>query len=282
MKIKKDSLRKVRKSHVEPVVGILKSNPTTVISAMILDGKTTGSGDTITPETKILIGVRNPQTNLTHPGVVSTPTQRVPKSLFASILQLSKKNKRSFNFNSSFPEQIFDAYQLQAPLFDSQRQTGHNAVMYAVESLLVAKLGLAEPLQRAALHFTATPVVLLSGSTLYEIPGSVGGFINDRRQLKDHSLVVKRAGEPVMQEYIQMVCLKVIVDNADVFPSVTASYSEIKWITIAEFLIMTKRKDVTVLKGYFSEKTLDFCLHGICMLSSLAHLSFLKLTIDSP
>ncbi len=256
-------------------------NATTVISLTVIDGKTLGPKGRVILDTRILVGVRNPKTNLTHPNVISVPTQRIPQQLFKAILDLVKKTKVNSDFYSRFPEEIFEVELLKSSPFSSRDIKGHNPIIYAVESVLASKLGVSESIQRGEISFVASPVTLLFGSTQYAFLNEEIDLVDDAVQLKKYTSLVKLGKERLRQEYIQMLAIKVVVDNADVFPISTASYSEAKWIKISEFIEMTQKKDVTMLTKYFAEKTIHFCVHGLCVLASFTYLLFLGLIPDS-
>ena len=66
-----------------PNAWIKKTTPVVVLT--ILDGNTLGPNGEIDDKTKILVGVRDYRANPTHPNVISTPTQRIPKGLFDEL-----------------------------------------------------------------------------------------------------------------------------------------------------------------------------------------------------
>ena len=61
------------------------------------------------PARNILIGVRNPEVNKTHPNVVSTPTMRIPRALADQILQNIQLTETSLP-ELNFPAQAIRAY----------------------------------------------------------------------------------------------------------------------------------------------------------------------------
>ena len=82
---------------------------------------------------EVLLVVRNPQTNATHPGTVSVPTQRVPPA----VLPLLTRTEVSERWSSN------------------ERLSGHKAEIFVVESVLARKLGLADALEAGTIAFEA-------------------------------------------------------------------------------------------------------------------------------
>ena len=56
-----------------------------VLSLTVLDARTLPEG-ILRPDSLLLVVVRRPDCNPTHPNVVSVPTQRLPRSLFCELL----------------------------------------------------------------------------------------------------------------------------------------------------------------------------------------------------
>ena len=240
--------------------GMSQMKSSSVVSLTILDDITLSSS-AINDETKILIGVRNAETNITDPNVVSVPTQRVPPSLLKEICSKSHKAKINENFGLNFPENFLQAHLLDAPVVDNRQVSGHDSTIYAVESVLTGKLGLADALESGNIHFTASPASLLVGSVLYDkITANLPGRPIKVREQELH------------QEYQEMCNIRVILSGAEYVPKSTASYSALRWIDVHKFMEMTRSKDYGLLLSVFGRQAVGYCVHGLCLTSSYMYL----------
>src|SRR5436305_9094016 len=97
-----------------------------VLALTIIDGDTLQDGK-IVEDTQLLLVVRNPEANLTHPNIISVPTQRIPNELLLGYLRSSSVEHQ----DDSSATTIFDG-----EIFNSNVANGHNPLVYAVESLL--------------------------------------------------------------------------------------------------------------------------------------------------
>lgn len=237
-----------------------QKKPSPVISLTILDDATLSSSE-IHDQTKILIGVRSAEANITDPNVVSVPTQRAPPKLLKEICSKSQKVEISKNIGLNFPEHFLQAYLLNAPVIDNKQVSGHNSTIYAVESVLTRKLGLADALERGNIHFTACPTSLIVGSVFYEkitsdLPGKP---INVQEQ-------------ELHQEYQEMCNISVRLSDARYVPKSTASYSALRWIDVHKFMEMSRTKDYDLLISVFGQQAVNYCVHGLCLTSAYIHL----------
>ena len=250
----------------ESALGKTESNPTPVLVLTVFDGNTLGSDGEITEKTRMLVGGRSGETNLTHPDVISTPTQRVPKSVLDDILRLSQQAEVTTQTELRFPERVSRVIALETPVYDSKES--HNPVVYAVRSLLSAKLGLAEALEKNEVHFTATPVTSLVGSVLYAVlEGQTAA------QFERHAVPVTIGGEQYMQEYHQMLNVRVVLDNPDLVPAGTPSYSNLYWMTVAQFNQMNQTRDLRHVSGISMEQAFGYCIHGLCLMTSSVYVN---------
>jgi len=197
---------------------------------------------------RILVGVRDSKNNAVHPMVVSTPTQRVPAVVLEQICSGAAKLNIDTPLDLNFPEQVMSAHLLEAPKVHSRSANGHDPLIYAVESILSKKLGLSAPLEERNVHFTATPVSLL-----------VGNIFSD-----DES-----------KECLTLCNVRVLLENATLIPKSTPSYSRLFWIQEGEFLEMTRRRDLIGLEHVLGGHSAEYCVHGLCILSSFVHLNAL-------
>lgn len=111
-----------------------------VLTLLIVDYNTLEDNE-IVPTTKIWVCVRKPDTNRTHPDILSIPTQRIPKDI------ISRCALEEFVSNEHF--------------------SGHNPIIYIVENLLSCKLGLADSIENAKLTFEASLLGCYKGTASY-------------------------------------------------------------------------------------------------------------------
>lgn len=97
----------------------------------------------ITYDTRILVGVRRPESNAQHPGVVSVPSERIPEAVIDTI----------------------PVGPPTSPLIACGGHPGAHQVTYAVKSVLSQKLGLADRLELGSIRFTAAPRLVFSGKS---------------------------------------------------------------------------------------------------------------------
>jgi hypothetical protein len=200
-----------------------------VISLTIID-RATLEGRLTSNTTKILVVVRDPRTNASHPNVVSVPTQRIPLSLHLEIL-------------GTMPgiRELLNGCSYRIPLVDNGFINGHNPIIYAVESLLASKLGLAESLELGELSFRARLRVVKAGKSYH---------LSDPTSEQVH--------------YILMANILVVVtDGASLFPRRTASYSQISWVEVSKFIHMVEQKNPEVLG--IGLNAIEYCVHGLCI-----------------
>ena len=63
-----------------------------VLSLVVLDG--TAEAGSVTEDSQVLVTVRDPFNNRTHPGVVSVPTIRLPAALAVELRQGQRVNNQ--------------------------------------------------------------------------------------------------------------------------------------------------------------------------------------------
>src|SRR3954463_11005563 len=114
------------------------------LSLTLVDATTMRDG-VLLATSDVLIAARRPGANRTHPNVVSVPTQRIPASLHADLLSAAS-HEETTDRGVSF----FDGGEV-----DSGFDDGHHPVVFAVESLLGRKLGLAEALENGEVEYRA-------------------------------------------------------------------------------------------------------------------------------
>jgi len=195
-----------------------------VLTLTIIDASTLVDGK-VSKDSMVRICVRDEKTNRTHPNVVSVPTQRIPKPLAQIIIADSVKT--GVHDNTILWKQ---------GLVSNEDVDGRDAVIFAVESLLSRKLGVASILEKDGLSFDAG----LAGTHL-----GVAKYDN----LND-------------EEKLHMVNIQVYVTNGtDQFPEITASYNFTDWMSVEEFLNAWDNR-------HNPESEIRLCVGGLCCLST--------------
>ena len=239
-----------------------EQEPAPIVALTILDAETLGPNDRVLDSTRILVTARHPDTNPTHPNVVSVPTQRVPATLMRALCGRGRPTGKDHGLHSKaaslrLPERVLRARTFKVPFIDSGSVRGHAPIVYAVESLLCGKLGLAEAIEKKSVRFSAAPVLHVVGTVLYE------------RTSPDIP------GEPVTldgQEYCQELCefcnIQVHLLGARSVPESTASYRQILWTTVEEFRRLVEARDTEVMLALFGDRSVHYCVHGLCLTTS--------------
>jgi len=228
-----------------------------VVSLALIDIATLGSNEIIYPETKMLVGIRNPVTNITHPNVLSVPTQRVP----ARILQRVLKKKRNLEVaqipSQACPEGLSEIYILNGGKVDNRAANGHNPTIYLVESILCRKLEMAAFLEKKQVSFISSPTALLIGNVLQEERG------NNRsgKSIEGHQ-------ERSFQECIGMCNFTVLLSNADYVPRRSAGYSSLHWIQVQELMKIVEDKPPKCVIKSIGEQSIEYPSRGFCLLSA--------------
>lgn len=191
------------------------------------------------PEDEVLYCVRDPSVNLTHPDVVSVPTQRIPESLGDELSAMGKAN-------GTFGETQL----LSSETASNRDDKGHNPMIYAVESLLAGKMGMANHLESNRLTFTAQLAGRRQGRARYPKKTGENPDINDDEELRMINLLVR------------------IDKGADLFPDKTLSYYTQAWATKSDFMKVWDDKDATLIG-----LTVYVCIDGLCIASTYDVLS---------
>lgn len=110
-----------------------KKMPVPVVAITAIDALSLFNNN-ISSSSKILVVIRDPNTNINHPNVISTPTQRIPLALYNSILEQYNGNK---------------------DLVSNVDLNTHDPIIYVVESLFSKKLGVANALEKRKVTYTA-------------------------------------------------------------------------------------------------------------------------------
>lgn len=208
---------------------LIDNDASAVISLVLTQGGN-DSGQPISRSSQIMMVVRDPRTNDTHPSVISVPTGRIPSILFHELALGEWAGERNG----------------ASRLFSWGRQSSHapklhEPAIYCVKSLMALKLGLGDALERGSVHFDAGVIAVTRGQSHYA---------------KGHRPEV---------ETIAMVTMLVDVrEGSDQIPERTASYSVIRWVPVQQFLRSIEQRDPSVV----NLDPLELCIHGLCISSA--------------
>lgn len=217
-----------------------------VLSLTVLDGSSLPGGE-LRADSRVLVVVRDAVANLTHPNVVSVPTQRIPAQLYDAIVASARSVGKDRNVR------FFDG-----GVISSKTDDGHNATVHATEALLARKLGLAEGLESGRVRFRAALRARVDGTAVYDNVGSDAIF------------------EPISM-------LNVVVELAcpqDELPLTTTSYSLLAWTSVARFLRGVDARDPHVVSPALD--SIELCVHGVCLDAARASLTQLVGSVPFP
>ncbi|MGZ5059107.1 MAG: hypothetical protein ACXWAA_11760, partial [Methylobacter sp.] len=219
--------------------------PTSILNLTILDASTLTPEGKVNADTRIQVGVRSTEVNTTHPHVISTPTQRIPDVLFNAILESSQGGAAyGKELELSFPEQFLSIQTFESDsLFDNEQYSGHEPVIYAVNSLLTQKFGAGSALERGQIRYRATPASLIVGAVLYDNLDNLSDALQPKRDgIVSRSIQVDSEEGSLFKEYHRMCSILVLLEGAEHIPDSTPSYSEIRWISVAEYQQMSRSR----------------------------------------
>lgn len=216
--------------------GKTPQSPSPVLSISIFN-QVISDKDLMSEGAKILVVVRDPQTNDTHPNVISIPTHRVPNALFRAIKESAERE-----------EEIGSTTFYKAGEVDNLSESAHHPVVYAVETILSRKLGVASELELDTLRFRAALRAITIGKSIYT----------------DSELFERT-------EHIVMANIRVIItQGADLFPLKSSSYSPIFWVSVNSFLETVQQKNPLVLEL----DPIEYCIHGLCISTTYDMLAY--------
>ncbi|GLH99808.1 hypothetical protein [Phytohabitans aurantiacus] len=201
--------------------GSAVDDPVGVISVVVADEANPGM---------VLLGVRRPSAlSPRHPGVLSTPTLRLPADVFGLL-------------TADMPEPVacIGIYPVNGPEFVVGRG-GYlgSAHPFAVESLFGRKLGLADSLVDGRFEAVAVPRFL----ALDAVEDPLGTGEIEWTAILTYGVHIRRA--------------------ADAIPTSTASYSRLLWASSAKLPRAVAHRDALLL-----DETLDaieVCVQGLCL-----------------
>lgn len=183
----------------------------------------------------ILLAVRHPGSNATHPNVVSVPTLRIPPALMESLAG-SREPPAARPEGVSFYE---------FPEVRSDRDNGHHPVVFIAEALFARKLGMAEPLEQGRLVFSARLFSITVGTAHYTTENPYG------------------ASERIAMGNLWLS----VLEGFDLFPRENTSYSPIFSAPLAALQHAKETGDLSGLPA-----PLDPAVHrigGLCIESTL-------------
>jgi hypothetical protein len=194
----------------------------------------------------VLTAIRTAGTR-THPGVVSTPTGRFPHAFQLPLLEsrdaaeftrfrIDEINASEKQVVASFRPQPQDMPDLDDPL------------SFLAHETVERKLGLGD-----AMHDKEGSEPLATVS-LSEIVAGIGYPTDD-----------PETGEPLLEPLL-MYGAVMLIHNRDAFPDNTASYREIGWTKMEDFMDghADKRADMLV-PGIAPEDEATVCVRGLCL-----------------
>jgi hypothetical protein len=194
-----------------------------VIAGLVLDDE---SG-------RVLVGVRDIERNVRHPGVISIPTMRVPLALARELC------------GERVPDATEQAVEVSGPV---RPVGGHGSTIalegLLVEALLTKKLGLGDAL----------------------VSGAVRGHCSVRLAMFDR--VDDPTGRDGREEVTMMVTLGVTLSGVRRFlPARTASYSDFAWVPCEELTQAWHGRCAQQLFPYANP--FEICIRGLCIRSAV-------------
>jgi len=186
---------------------------------------------------RLLLGVRTATpTSPRHPGVLSTPTLRVPSVLFnaCGAGDLSAAPDGVIRELRGKPSRLVGAGLSQSP------------DVFAVETLLARKLGLATVLVTGELRGTAAAVAVAVDS----VHDPLGTELTERTALLSYAVQLTAGSEFV--------------------PEATASYSRLFWADAGLIREAVRARDALIVDETLNP--FEVCIDGLCI-KSAAHLS---------
>lgn len=203
--------------------------PAPILALTVLDARTLTDAGRVHDESHVLLAVRDPVSNKTHPNIISVPTQRIPQSMFGALM------------TSGISQTPLDATTKlfhQMPT-SSVSCNGHFNIIFAVNSLLATKMGVSDFLERKEILYSAYLSALVSGTVFHDDNSEVTAMLN---------------------------ILVLIEKGAHLFPTRTASYSHIMWRPVTTFLNTAREKNPLLLDSNLDP--FEYCIHGLCIKSA--------------
>jgi hypothetical protein len=188
------------------------------------------------PRPQVLVGIRRPEHNERHPGVVSVPTLRIPQEVMYSLLR-------------DVPDALTTPSDLSGPqvCFGAPRATTTLEGLLT-EAVLAKKLRMGDLLEAG----------LLSGSCFVRC--LLGGDVEDP---------TGRDGR--VEPTLMVTIVAKLRHGADQLPTSSASYSALSWVAPEEFVMAWRTRDGQRL--FPRANPLEVCIRGLCVQSAVRVLS---------
>lgn len=205
---------------------------------------------------EILTGLRREDTHATHPGVVSTPTKRMPSSI-AKILFSEKLHNVSGS--SPFNLGVIDPTHPEVVArFSPNTETvpdSSSMLPFLAADLMARKLGLADALERSNGDNPLGKVSLMN---------IIAGFSN---------ATVDPVTEENLFEPLIVFGAATLLDRPDEVPVETASYRNLTWVNADNFVKGVEQKDAPLLiEGLTVDDEISVCVRGLCLATSRSNL----------
>lgn len=208
---------------------------------------------------QILNGIRREDTNSTHPGIVSTPTGRLPRKMASAIItektdSLEEIHDTTWTLGAVDSQNPKIIGQLSG---NAQPVPDHEASLpYATGALLASKLGCSAILEASS---SANPIGTVSLETL------LAGFSYVRNDVD--------SDEPLFEPLI-MLGATVRLYNPSIIATTTESYRMNSWVDLESYKTGHANKDASLmLPGITSEDEVTVCVRGLCLATSSANIA---------
>lgn len=211
-----------------------------ILSLTVLDARSLDGG-VVSPDSRVLVAARSPETNPTHPNVISVPTQRIPQSLCDALIE-------SATHRGEEPGRTVSHF--GGGVVDNSAINGHHPLIFLVEALLARKIGLAADLEHDHCRFRAALRTRVSGVAVYE------------------NICDQNVYEPV-----DMLNVVIELEQQGELPMATSSYSLMAWVSVESFLEGVESRDPTRISPQLD--AIEFCVHGVCLQAARASLESL-------
>ena len=120
---------------------------------------------------------------------------------------------------------------------------------------------LGQSLEEKKIAFTAEPAIAITGFVLYEKTSDIMPGIE-----------IEVEGRKFFKEYLTMYNIMVKISNIEYVPTDTPSYSDMRWARIKDYMDMVETKNPEVLYSLFGNRSIQFCVHGLCLASAYLYL----------
>lgn len=201
---------------------------------------------------QVLSGIRREDTNFTHPGVVSTPTGRLPRRIAHQLIRSKYDNlvegDTTLLLESVNPQRPGVIAHLSS---NQEKLPNSEAVLpFVTAALLAGKLGCSAAIENAT---TEAPIGTVSLESL------IGGFsyASDTKE-----------GEPLFEPLI-MFGATVTLKDPSIIPETTEAYRRNSWISLDTFKKgYASRKANLLIPSITPEEEVAVCVRGLCLATS--------------